>query len=135
MRLIVTETLNLVYALRDDQGNMIKEKVMNEWKNYFEELLNRPEPNDPFPDTILYGPEIEIEEPTIGEVKTAIKTLKNNKSPGKDNIPSGIWKLCGEVFENRLYKLIGMIWREEKTPDDWEEGILVPLHKKGDRLT
>ena len=97
--------------------------------------MNRPEPNDPFPDIILYGPEIEIEEPTIGEVKTAIKTLRNNKSPGKDNIPSEIWKLGGEVLENRLYKLIGMIWREEKTPDDWEEGILVPLHKKGDRLT
>ena len=123
--------------IRDDQGNMIteEEKIMNEWKNYFEELLNRPEPNDPFPDTILYGPEIKIEEPTIGEVKTAIKTLKNSKSPGKDNIPSEIWKFGGEALENRLYKLIGMIWREEKTPDDWEEGIIVPLHKKGDRLT
>ena len=122
--------------IKDDQGNMIteEEKVMNEWKNYFVELLNRPEPDDPITGTLFYGPEIEIEEPNIIEVKTAIKTLRNNKSPGRDNIPSEIWKMGGEILENRLYRLTRMIWKEERTPEDWEEGIIVPLHKKGDRL-
>jgi hypothetical protein len=30
--------------------------------------------------------------------------------------------------------LICKIWKDEKMPDDWKVGLIVPLFKKGDKL-
>ena len=34
----------------------------------------------------------------------------------------------------KLYTLICKIWRDEKMPDDWKIGLIVPLFKKDDRI-
>lgn len=55
----------------------------NRWKEYFEELLNRPTPKNP-PDikpAETYQP-IEDSPPTREEIRTAIKQLRNGKAAG-----------------------------------------------------
>jgi hypothetical protein len=37
-------------------------------------------------------------------------------------------------LKKRLHALICKIWRDEKMPDDWKIGLIIPLCKKGDKL-
>ena len=122
--------------IKDKNGEILigDEDVRGRWREHFEELLNRPDPVNPISEEIFYGPELELEPPTREETIRAIKRLKNNKSPGKDNIPSEIWKYGGEMIQEKLHDLIITIWNKEITPDQWGERIFVPLHKKGDKL-
>ena len=32
-----------------------------------------------------------------------------------------------------MYELVRQIWEEEKTPEEWKETIIVPIHKREDR--
>jgi hypothetical protein len=34
---------------------------------------------------------------------------------------------------SKIHKLINSIWIKEKFPDQWNESIIVPLHKRGDK--
>jgi len=77
--------------------------------------------------------EIEIEPPTYKEVSDIIIKLKENKAPGTDNIPAELIKYGGYILKHRMYKLILLIWNKEQLPVEWLQGIICPIHKKGDR--
>ena len=36
--------------------------------------------------------------------------------------------------KKRLHALICKTWRDEKVPDDWKVGLIVPLFKKGGKM-
>ena len=99
--------------IKNNQGDIltVESEVMNQWETYFQDLLNRPEPNNPIRHEAYQGPQPNIEEPTRTDLKRAIGKLKNNKSPGADNIPAEFWKGGGEVLEVKLYDLLILIWR------------------------
>ncbi|KAI5715018.1 hypothetical protein M8J77_009060 [Diaphorina citri] len=127
-------------GVKDRDGNTTNEpeKVLNIWKEYFEDLLNvNPETesdvNGESTHEIRENNE-EIEEPTLREVKDAIDNMKNGKSPGEDGIPVEIFKYGGEGIKRYIHKLIILIWRKETIPKEWNEAVVVPLHKKGDKL-
>src|SRR5262249_51587570 len=63
-----------------------------------------------------------------------INKLKDNKTPGEDNIPAELIKNGGPTLWNRLHQIIVTVWEEETVPEDWLMGILIPIHKKGTRL-
>src|SRR5687768_14511585 len=65
------------------------------------------------------------------EVSGAISSLKNNKASGLDNIPAELLK--GEELSKVMYDLVKRIWNTEELPDQWLEGVILPLHKKGDK--
>ncbi|XP_076055159.1 uncharacterized protein LOC143033551 [Oratosquilla oratoria] len=108
-----------------------EEEILSCWKKFFKELLNRPEPDTPYEeandDNIN---EEEVREPTINEVGTAIKELKNNKAPGEDGVVGELLKAGGEYLKNKIYQLILRIWREEKVPRNRKKGIIIPILKK-----
>jgi hypothetical protein len=31
-----------------------------------------------------------------------------------------------------MYELVRQIWVEERIPEEWEETVIVPIHKRGD---
>jgi hypothetical protein len=64
------------------------------------------------------------------EVRAAIISLKNNKTPGIDNIPSEFTKYEGE----ELQKLMVEIWKTEQMPSDWHKSMICPIYMKGDKL-
>ena len=35
---------------------------------------------------------------------------------------------------NRMYELVRQIWEEERIPEEWKKTIIVPTHKRGDRV-
>jgi len=59
--------------------------------------------------------------------------MKNGKTPGIDTITVELIKSAGKKMERKIYNLIRKIWEDEQMPMDWEEGIIYPIYKKGNR--
>jgi len=76
----------------------------------------------------------EIVPPTYNEICTIIKKLKTNKAAGTDNIIGELIKHGGRTLKQKTHKLICNIWNSETPPVQWNEGIICPIYKKGDRL-
>ena len=95
--------------------------------------MNREEPINPIGQPHIQAPDVEVEEPTPGDVQRAIRALKNNKTPGIDNIPAELLKYGGETLECEIYEIIQLIWRHEEMPGAWDIGNIIPIHKKGDK--
>ncbi|XP_056022085.1 uncharacterized protein LOC130054973 [Ostrea edulis] len=63
--------------------------------------------------------------------RRAITILKIGKTAGPDEIPAETIKADTETAVNILHNLFEKIWEEENIPEDWKEGILIKLPKKG----
>ena len=72
--------------------------------------------------------EDEIEE---SEVREAMKKLKRNKAPGSDKIANEAWIEGKEVLAKELTRTLNRIWKSEKIPEEWKEGVVYPSTKKG----
>ena len=75
---------------------------------------------------------ISSEKPSREEAKEAINYMRNNKSPGADEIPAEIWKANPVSTIELLIPLIEDIWTNEEIPRERNNGIIVKLPKKGD---
>ena len=101
----VYDTTRLLSGKRNVQSTPVKDKngevltstddQLIRWKEHFQEILNRPTPENP-PD-LTEGPPLAIRtEPiTMVEVTRVLKSLKNGKAAGCDNIPPETWKEGG----------------------------------------
>ena len=116
----------------------------DEFKRYFDDLYN---PEDEF-----YTPDPEIvdrvkdmiEEDIIEmfnvlnlniteeEVNSAIKQLKRNKASGSDLLINELFMYSQNEFTSYITKLFNFVFDSGIFPSNWSEGLLVPLHKKGD---
>jgi len=71
----------------------------------------------------------------LDEVADALNRMKLKKAPGVDNITTEELQAAAEILGVKvLHKLFQRIWMEEKIPDDWRKAIIIPTHKKKDRL-
>ena len=126
-------TITLV--CKDKDGNILSEKkILERWQQYFQELLN--------PETEIInsikpheGPIniLELEEPSYEEINEIVKNMKPNKAAGPDEILPAVIKNGGLILKAKIHQLIMKIWKQEKIPCEWSEGILCPIYKKGDR--
>lgn len=66
------------------------------------------------------------------EIKKALKSLKNGKAAGIDEIPPEALNHGGEEICEILFKLLNKIWDDERLPTEWNKGLLVKLPKKRD---
>ena len=127
-------------SCKDKQGNMVtcKEEVVKRCEEYFSELLNgehratTQEEENPVSNPQYNNNEV-VPPPTRAGVVTAIQRLKNNKSAGSDGIPAELFKAAGDTFIDCFHQLITQIWIEEKMPEDWNESVICPIFKKGDK--
>jgi hypothetical protein len=73
--------------------------------------------------------------PSREELCTAIDSLANGKSPGKDGIPSELLKVSKDtVFFQHLFELLCQCWEEGRVPQEMRDSNIVTLYKnKGDR--
>ena len=58
--------------------------------------------------------------------------MKSGKAGGPDHIPPEALKADVNTTVDLLHPLFEKIWKEEKFPDEWKEGHLIKLPKKGD---
>ena len=69
------------------------------------------------------------------EVKTAMKSLKNSKSPGEDNILNEHFIEAGDILISHITDIFNGIFNTGVFPESWSKGIIefiVPVYKKGD---
>lgn len=122
--------------IKDKSGTLLtkESEVKSRWQEHFYEVLNRPEPLEPA-EIVTDGIEalpINVEHPTLNEVRSVIKELKNGKAPGIDNITSELLTADSETSSKQIHKLLKTVWNDEKIPTDWTKGLIVKLPKKGD---
>jgi len=68
------------------------------------------------------------------EILCACKKLKNNKSPGEDNIVNEYIKASMPVMTQHYVRLFNKILDTGVYPESWSKGLIVPIYKKkGDR--
>ena len=69
---------------------------------------------------------------TVGEIKTALKSMKRGKAAGDDGVSVDILKAGGDILVMKLANLFNKCLSEGKTPKSWKNAVVVHLHKKGD---
>ena len=104
------------YHTMEEITKFINENEHNYRDNPFDELL-----------------EMLIDSPIkITETQLALSQLKLNRAAGSDGIPSEFLEYGGRDIVDILYILFNYIWERGEFPKTWAEGIINPLHKKGD---
>ena len=104
------------------------------WKQHFQEVLNRPEPEEPAePEPAVTNLEIETAAPKEAEVLEAVLAMKNNKAPGVDMIQAEMLKADPKLSSKVLTEFFKKVWDGETIPGDWSKGIIIKIPKKGDK--
>jgi hypothetical protein len=119
--------------VKDERGDLlVDQKILTRWKNYFCELLSV-QGADGIRQTEIHTAEPFVPEQSAAEVEIAVGKLKRYKAPGSEQIPAELISSRGETLHSEIHKLIMLIWNKEELPHQWEESIVIPIHKKGDK--
>ena len=91
-----------------------------------QEILEMDERNPQITNNVL---DCEI---SMGELKSALKQLKNEKSHGYDKVINEFMKYNSDLFHVVLLKLFNKVLSSGIFPKEWAIGEIVPILKKGD---
>ena len=70
---------------------------------------------------------------TICDVKDKLLLLKENCTPGPDDIHPKVLKKCANALSLPLWLIMNKSLQESVVPDDWRLSYITPIHKKGSR--
>ena len=118
----------------DKQGRLITTEAEQDARGteHFSEVLNRPPP--PTEADIQEAEtdlDVNTDPPGKEEIIAAIKSLKNGKFPGQDNLSTEVFKADPQLAADLLQPLFADIWEGMKLPEDWTERVIVKIPKKG----
>ena len=114
------------------------QEQLKRWEEHFSEIFNKDDNSVGSKEEIDDNneneneTEVNFDPPTKTEIQLALSQLKNGKPAGLDNIYKEVLKVDLEITAEMLYPLLEKIWKEEKIPVDWEEGLIIKIPKKGD---
>ncbi|KAI8510935.1 hypothetical protein Bbelb_118510 [Branchiostoma belcheri] len=129
--------------IKDTAGNILssEEDCITRWREHFSQLLNHPPvPEDPdLKDAADAADDSNTDSPTPpvtpDEVRTALRKLENGKAPGICKITAEMLKAGGDHIVKWLTQIINHVWIQERIPEDWRRGVILPFWKrKGDQL-
>lgn len=130
---LVGPTKRPLNILETENGNRIEnlKDRLQQWGNYFEKLYNQETETDCSALNITLNVEHTLEDNPPTHLKDALLSLKNNKSPGSDNIIGEMLKAGQETTIDLFHYLFEKIWTKKSIPKEWTEALVVPIHKKG----
>ena len=105
-----------------------REKVVERCAEYYKELYYSSEsrPN------LEGSAENPLPEITLDELSHALKQMKNNKAPGEDGIVIDVIKEGADEINKHIVNLFNMCLQKRETPKEWNNALIILLHKKGD---
>ena len=118
-----------------------QEEQLKRWEEHFSEIFNKDDnnvgskqetQNVEEEDNSGNETEVKLDPPTKIEIQLALSQLENGKAAGLDNINREVLNVDPEITAEMLYPLLEKIWKEEKISEDWEEGLIIKILKKGD---
>jgi Reverse transcriptase (RNA-dependent DNA polymerase)/Domain of unknown function (DUF6451) len=122
-------------AVKDKNGTILVaiEDQLKRWAEYFQENLSHVQDSSEVLQPRI-TPELKIDTnpPTKPEIIKALKELKNRKAAGIDEIPAEILKADVDTTAEALLPLFRDVWINESLPEDWLQGIIIKIPKKGD---
>ena len=108
--------------------------MQQRWREYFVDLLNRPNPEREA--EVISDMEVIEEIPsspiTKAEIRSAITSMKAGKAPGVDCLTVELFKADITTTVDILHDLLCEIWVSETVPADWRSGLIVKIGKKED---
>lgn len=135
-RKLANKSLSGEHPIKSKDGEILatEDAQINRWREHFQEVLNtRTNANFVTDENITPPLKMNTNAPSKAEIKLAIKKLKNGKAAGSDGLPAEIFKADPETSSDILHKMITSIWQTEDAPTEWKEGVIIKLHKKGDK--
>jgi hypothetical protein len=127
--------LPILCKVPEDNVTPQADLILARWKDYLCKILNTSEAIDMqnvIKETINNQPQIPL--PLYNEICFIINKLRLNRAAGSDNIPAELFEYGGRTLKQKLYKFFQMIWNDEQLPQQWNERIICPVYKKGNRL-
>jgi sorting nexin-29 len=70
---------------------------------------------------------------TFEEMNEILKTFKNRKAPGGDEIDMEIFKYASITAKLRFLNILNICWAMYQIPDDRRKAIIISIFKKGSR--
>ncbi|XP_050465081.1 uncharacterized protein LOC126858648 [Cataglyphis hispanica] len=130
------DTKRSVCRLMDQQGNVTsnKEEILKVVEHFYKTLYrerNLEEEHARIPHIQNQGSE-DIPEVTISEVENTLASMKNNRAPGEDQIIIEAIKVSGKSMMCALQKLFNACISKGITPTQWNNAVIILIHKKGD---
>lgn len=126
-----------IKPLKNDAGELVtsKQQQLELWEEFYTTMLSS---SVPITQAIcscnshITNTNISIDCPNVTEICEAIKSLKNKKSPGIDNISPELLKIDATTSAHLLTPIINQFWCTELLPEEISEGVIINLPKKGD---
>jgi hypothetical protein len=126
----VKQGKSLMVAIRNKDGSITtdREKIVERCAEFYKELYSstRERPR------IATSNDNTIQEVLSTEVYHAIKQMKSNKAPGADGVVIDIIKEGGHELYQNIARLFTNCLSTRKIPQNWNNAIIILLHKKGD---
>lgn len=108
------------------------EDLLHHFQNLFGQDDNQePVTDENLPQSDLY-PEFFDTEITEDELRSAVFSQNNGKSPGLDELPAEIFKVSYNLISPILLTLYNKMYSTGTYPQSWGNGIIAPIYKKGD---
>jgi len=123
-------------GVRDLTGRLptTPQNQLTRWQEYFKDNFAIPPQQISMSNTQMTPDTTKIPTgaPTINEIKMAIKHLKQNKASGPDNLPAEFFRTYPNTIANILEPLLKKVWNSGQIPNEWKQGLIIKLPKKGD---
>lgn len=111
------------------------DKQMQHWVEHYYELYARENIEEALSsiECLLTLDEL-AREPSLKEIRKAMKSLASRKAPGNYGISVEVLKCCQESINTELLEILHLCWREGEVPQDMRDANIVILYKnKRDR--
>ena len=128
---VINDFKNSDSSVSDQSSNIAPDA----WYQYFNGLMNVEGINEsslPEGSCISSNFANEFSEPiTLKEVRTGIRSLKNNTSVGYDCISNEMLKYSSSSMVQCICKLFNLVYESGCYPSQWSESMIKPLFKSG----
>ena len=138
------QSSNVIKELKTQEGNVNNDyEIIGEMCKFYETLYTSKDINDENIDiylenitvNIIEGKDKELCElfPTVEECNDAVMSLKNNKSPGLDGLPSEFYKCFWGDICTLFYDVLKCVFDKKEMCFTQRMAVVSLIHKKGDK--